>query len=47
MLLGFEIKNRFFSIRKGLLFCARFLVYRCKHSESKPDVLQYFNSLTL
>jgi len=29
----------------SLLFSARFLIYRCKYSGTKPNMLQYFNLL--
>ena len=43
-LFDFENKGSFFSLIDGiLLLCGRFLVYRCKYSESKKDMLQVFN----
>jgi len=25
--------------------CARFLIYRCKHSNAHPEMIQYFNMI--
>ena len=27
------------------MLVARFFIYRCKHSKSKPNMLEYFNEL--
>ena len=43
MLFGFDHKDIIFCFLNGLLRCARFLIYRCIYSKSKPDMLQYFN----
>ena len=47
MLIGFKNEDRFFDEIYALLSCAKFLVYRGKYSESKPDKLQYFNLINL
>ena len=47
MLFGFDHKSIFFFFGNQLLLCARFLIYRCKYSKSKPDMLQYINSINL
>ena len=47
MLLGFDHKGIIFCFLNGLLICGRFLIYKCKYSKSKPDMLQYFNLISL
>ena len=47
MLFSFDQKGVIFCFLNGLLICARFLIYRCKYSKSKPDMLQYYNSINL
>ena len=47
VLFGFDHKGIIFCFLNGLLICARFLIYRCKYSKSKPDMLQYFNLINL
>ena len=47
MLFGFDHKGIIFCFFNGLLICARFLIYRCKYSKSKPDMLQNFNLINL
>ena len=48
MLFGFDHKGIFVVVfLSQLLLCARFLIYRCKYSKSKPDMLQYFNLINL
>ena len=47
MLFGFDHRDTIFCFLNGLLLCARFLIYRCKYSKSKPDMLQYFNLINL
>ena len=37
VLFDFDNKGGFLN---GLLICARFFIYRCKYSKSKPDLLQ-------
>ena len=39
MLFGFDHKGTIFCFLNGLLLCARFLIYRCKNSKSKSDML--------
>ena len=29
------------------MFVARFFIYRCKYSKSKPNMLEYFNVLNI
>ena len=36
MQLGFDSKENFFSLVSELLFCARFLICRCKYLEQNP-----------
>ena len=47
MLFGFDHKDVTFCFLNGLPICARFLIYRCKYSKSKPNMLQYFNLINL
>ena len=47
MMFGFDHKGIVFCFLNGLLLCARFLIYRCKCSKSKPDMLQHFNLIDL
>ena len=42
-LFGFEGKNSIFQFLNGLLLYARFLIYRCKYSKLRPNMMQYFN----
>jgi len=35
----------FYQFVNGLFLCARFLNYRCKHSNSHPEMIQYFNMI--
>ena len=46
-LFGFQKKGVGFQFLNSLLLSARFLIYRCKHSNTKPNMLQYFNSLSI
>ena len=45
-LFGFEENDYHFKFINGLLLCARFLIYRCRISKSKPNMIQYFNIVT-
>ena len=40
---GFQKKENDFYFINGLILCARFFIYRCKYSETIPNMLQYFN----
>ena len=44
-LFGFREKSIGFQFLSSLLFSAQFLMYRCKYSYTKPNMLQYFNFL--
>ena len=46
-LFGFQEKGVGFQFLNSLLLSARFLMYRCKYSNTKPNMLQYFNSLSI
>ena len=46
-LFGFQEKGVGFQFLNSLLLSARFLIYRCKYSNAKPNMLQYFNSLSI
>ena len=48
--------NRLFGIQENcvdykflnnLMLVARFFIYRCKYSKSKPNMLEYFNELNM
>ena len=41
-LFGFENCNGVVQFVNGLLIYARFLIYRSKYSDSRPDMAQYF-----
>ena len=43
----FQEKGVGFQFLNSLLLSARFLIYRCKYSNTKPNMLQYFNSLSI
>ena len=45
-LFGFQEKGVGFQFLNFLL-SAPFLIYRCKYSNTKPNMLQYFNSLSI
>ena len=47
MLFGFDHKGIIFCFSNGLLLCVRFLIYTCKYSKSKLELLQYFNLINL
>ena len=47
MSFDFDHKGIIFGFLNEVLLCARFLIYRCKYSKSKPDMLQYFNLINL
>ena len=40
---GFQEENIGFQFLNSLLLSVRFLIYRCKYSYTKPNMLQYFN----
>ena len=42
-LFGYLENNDIFQYINALLLCARFLIYQCKYSKRKPNVVQYFN----
>ena len=44
-LFGYKNCNGGFQFVNGLLLYARFLIYRCKYSKSRPNMVQYFNLL--
>jgi len=46
-LFGFQLQNNCEKelFINSLLLSARFLIYRCKYSGTKPNMLQYFNLL--
>ena len=45
-LFGFQEKGVGSQFLNSLLLYARFLIYRCKYFNTKPNILQYFNSLS-
>jgi len=37
----------FYQFINELLLCARFLIFRCKHSNAHPKMIQYFNMINV
>jgi len=46
-LFGFQDNSTFYQFINELLFCGRFLIYRCKHSNAHPEMIQYFNIINV
>jgi len=46
-LFGFQDNSTFYQFINELLLCARFLIYRCKHSNAHPEMIQYFNMINI
>ena len=46
-LFGFQENRMDCKFLNNLMLVARFFIYRCKYSKSKPNMLEYFNELNM
>ena len=46
-LFGFQENCVDYKFLNNLMLVARFFIYRCKYSKSKPNMLEYFNELNM